>query len=154
MDVSVVRNRSPYERRIRELEKERELLQRNIKSVAKSLSKTGVDPLEAAERMARLPPPREYQKPPEPSLSSRQMQARYATRDAPEPAVAETPGDAAPAAPKKVASKDERFANYFSSGSFGKSGPLSRERKVQRNRAIFMILVVALVAFLVYRFVG
>jgi predicted nucleic acid-binding Zn ribbon protein len=154
--VSVVRNKSPYERRIRELEKERELLQRNIKSVAKNLSKSGVDPVEAAERMARLPPPREYQKPPEPSLSSIQLQSLPTAREVPAQHFTAPPREPAAAASvsAKVVSKDERFASYFSSGSFGKAGPLSHERKVQRNRAIFMILVVALVAFLVYKFMA
>lgn len=156
----MVRNKTPYERRIRELEKERELLQKSIKSVAKNLSKTGVDPVEAAERMARLPPPREYQKPPEPSLSSIQLQSLPTAREV--PAHPHVPAPHAPvlqrevavAPPAKVVSKDERFASYFSSGSFGKAGPLSHERKVQRNRAIFMVFVVALVAFLVYKFVA
>ena len=152
--MSVVRNKSPYERRLRELEKERELLQRNIKSVAKNLSKAGVDPIEAAERMARLPPPREYQKPPEPSLSSIHLQSLPTAREVPAPPVVQPHREVAAAPAVKVASKDERFASYFSSGSFGKAGPLSHERKVQRNRAIFMILVVALVAFLVYKFMA
>ncbi|MFH0908593.1 MAG: hypothetical protein V1929_07515 [bacterium] len=152
--MSVVRNRLPYERRIRELQKERELLQRNIKSVARTLSKTGVDPVGAAERMARLPPPREYQKPPGPPLSSVQLQALQSAREIPSQPSAATEREVAPVPTRKPASKDERFANYFSSGSFGKAGPLSRERKLQRNRAIFMILVVALAAFLLYRFVA
>ncbi len=48
----------------------------------------------------------------------------------------------------------ERFANYYA-GHFhrGEIRPLHRERKVQRNKAIFMLVFVALVGYLVYRMI-
>ncbi|HMO04274.1 MAG TPA: hypothetical protein PKC67_11075 [Kiritimatiellia bacterium] len=43
--------------------------------------------------------------------------------------------------------KPEKLANYLASGSFGKAGSLSRERKILRNKAIFMAVVAALALF-------
>ncbi len=45
----------------------------------------------------------------------------------------------------------ERLNHYLSSGSFGKCRPLRHERAKQRNRAIFMIIVVLLAIFIILR---
>lgn len=45
----------------------------------------------------------------------------------------------------------ERLNHYLSSGSFGKCRPLRHERAKQRNRAIFMLVMVALALFVLYR---
>ena len=49
--------------------------------------------------------------------------------------------------------KDERFANLFSSGGFLGSVNVRQERNVQKNKAIFMLLVVIVVFFVVYKLV-
>jgi hypothetical protein len=61
----------------------------------------------------------------------------------------------APAAgPKnRAVMKDQRFANYFSSGNFLGGRPMKQEKSVQRNKAVFMIVVVIVVAFSVFRLV-
>ena len=48
---------------------------------------------------------------------------------------------------------DRRFINYFSttSGAFNIGRPHRRERKVQRNKAIFMLVVVLVTFYIVYR---
>lgn len=49
--------------------------------------------------------------------------------------------------------KDRRFASYFMSGNLGPSAPqLRRERRLQRNRAIVMIVVVAVVLIGILKF--
>jgi hypothetical protein len=53
--------------------------------------------------------------------------------------------------PRRGFEKNERFASYLASGSFGKARPLSKERKLQRNKAIFMLIVVLLLAFVLYK---
>lgn len=45
----------------------------------------------------------------------------------------------------------ERLNHYLSSGSFGKCRPLRHERAKQRNRAIFMIIVVLVAIFIILR---
>lgn len=47
----------------------------------------------------------------------------------------------------------QRFASYFS-GSFIGARPLREERRVQRNRAIVMMFVVAVAAYIVYSLVS
>jgi hypothetical protein len=47
--------------------------------------------------------------------------------------------------------KNERFASYLASGSFGKTKPLGKTRRVQRNKALFMLAVVLLLAFVLYK---
>ena len=46
---------------------------------------------------------------------------------------------------------NQRFAAYLASGSFGGMQPLGHEKNVQRNKAIFMIVVVLVVAFVIVR---
>jgi hypothetical protein len=57
----------------------------------------------------------------------------------------------------KAVLNDQRFANYFSSGGFvggaGPQRPLKVERKVQRNKAIFLWIFVILAAFTVIRLI-
>lgn len=45
-----------------------------------------------------------------------------------------------------------RFANYFSGSLLG-ARPVREERRLQRNRAIVMLIVVAIVAYVVYSLV-
>ena len=46
---------------------------------------------------------------------------------------------------RKAQVKDSgRFANYFASGSFGRNRPMAQEKKVQRNKAVFMLIFVLL----------
>lgn len=60
------------------------------------------------------------------------------------------------AGPKnRAVSKNERFANYFSSGGFlGGHAPMKQEKNVQRNRAIAMLIVVGIFAFIVFQLVS
>ena len=53
---------------------------------------------------------------------------------------------------QRPARDDERFASYLS-GHMMSSGPLRQEQSVQRNKAIFMIVFVLIVAFVVVRLV-
>ena len=48
---------------------------------------------------------------------------------------------------------DNRLAKYLASGSFMDTRPLRQEKSVQRNKAIFMVLFVVMVAYVVMRLV-
>jgi hypothetical protein len=48
---------------------------------------------------------------------------------------------------------DKRFASYFASGSFVDTRTLSRERRIQRNKAIFLLICALLMGYIVYRFI-
>lgn len=170
--LSRPQKKSPIERRLKELERQAARVRNDIKSLskairnpenveriprAKSLLDEGplvpapsrrdpatravpphvVPPVEQAAAAAPPPPPEPPPPPP----------AAMAPPAQPEPAEAAAPK------PKGVL-KDERFANYFSSGSFlGETGGLKQEKSVQRNKAVFMIIIVIIVAFSVYQLV-
>ncbi len=55
--------------------------------------------------------------------------------------------------PRGSGEDKQRFASYFS-GSFIGARPLREERRVQRNRAIVMMFVVAVAAYVVYSLVS
>lgn len=51
--------------------------------------------------------------------------------------------------------RNPNLAHYLSSGSFGKSSvPMSHERRVQRNKVIFLVILGALAVFILIRMLG
>ena len=129
--------RGPFSRRLQELEEEERLLRQSMKDVSRHLRK-----LERGEAEA--------------------VQARSSPGWGARPAqpVAEPPGDPPPALQQAVETPrqadprgNERFASYFASGSFVKTKPLARARRNQRNRAIFIMIVVILAAYIVFHVV-
>ena len=124
-------------RRLRELEEEERRLNQSMKEVnrhMRKLERGAADVFEA--RTAPSPRPAPVQ---EPELS---------------PVGEEPLAPRAGAAPRRAAPRgSEKFASYFASGSFVKPRPLGRERRVQRNKAIFMLVFVLIVGYLVYHLI-
>ncbi|HMP75550.1 MAG TPA: hypothetical protein PKE12_04560 [Kiritimatiellia bacterium] len=125
-------------RRLRELEEEERRLRQSMKEVNRHMRKIergAADSFESRTAAAlRAPPP-------------------AAPETAPTQAEVETVAGR-PAAPRRVGPREsDKFASYFSSGSFVKPRTLGRERRVQRNKAIFMLIFVGLVGYLVYHLV-
>lgn len=121
-------------RRLRQLEEEERALRQSMKEINRQLRRLergSGDGLELRRALSAMPSP-------------------PTTAAAPEPD-SDPLGTAAPRRP--VARPNERFANYFASGSFVKTRPLGRERRVQRNKAIFMVLFVLLMGYLVFHLV-
>ena len=181
-----VRKETAFERRLRELQDESSTLQRDIKSLSRSLKKLGADtetlpppgPVRHEGNRSRLNPnyaatigadtttmvtvnnhtpmagepetevnlftaePAGTPVPPEPVdvptvLSTRSDTATPATRyrrmaPAPKP-------------------DDSRFRSYFSNGSFARSVPLSHEKRVQRNKAIFAVCCLIVFGYILSR---
>lgn len=50
-----------------------------------------------------------------------------------------------------AASEQPKLASYLASGSFGKGGPLGRERSIQRIKAIFGLIAAVTFAYILYR---
>jgi hypothetical protein len=63
--------------------------------------------------------------------------------------VAGLPGERTAATARAPRIEKERFAHYFS-GHLFRGPPVSEERRVQRNRAIVMVVVVLLVGYVLY----
>jgi len=56
---------------------------------------------------------------------------------------------------KRAVPRDERFASLFSSGGFlGGPVPVRQDRRVQRNKAIFMVVLVVIVLFIVLQLIS
>lgn len=139
---------SPLERRLRELEEEERSLQQHLKEVSRKARRmenlTSEPGFSKTEPRVASTVPRPGTLPPEPEPVPLE-------EPAPEPPPART-ASAPGMAPRNPAPRGpEQFANYFSSGSFGSTRPLGHERRVMRNKAIFMLILVALAAFLVYQ---
>lgn len=137
---------SPLERRLRELEEEERSLQQHLKEVSRKARRmenlTSEPGFTKSEPRLASTVPRPGATPPEPVRESEPEAAPERPSNRPAPGMApRNPGP--PGA--------ERFSNYFSSGSFGTTRPLGHERRVMRNKAIFMLILVVLVAFLVYQ---
>lgn len=173
---SLAGKKSLVERRLKELKKESELVREDIKVLAKVVNNpkdaNGIPRLKSLrfdER--RVPPPtrkdpvaasrepsQPVQKPAGPGgelfdwAPQAEKMDRQAAGQPPKvigPSLPEPVGD-----PKnKAMAKDERFVNYFSSGNFLGVRPMRKEKNVQRNKAVFMVVVVIIVAFSVIRLV-
>ena len=138
---------TPLARRLRELEEEERVLQQHVKEMTRKARR--MEHLTSEPGLTRTEPrlassvPRPGAPPVEPAA-----EPEPEARPAAEPRAPLAPG-MAPRNPS--ANETQRFANYFASGSFGKARPLGRERRVMRNKAIFMLLLVALFAFVLHR---
>jgi len=159
---------TPLARRLRELAEEEKALQQQMKALARQARRLE-DELPSG-RAAPPPGPRvrgsvapveapAAPTPPRSEVTAPEMDILMGDapvappRGVPAAARPLSPGYAAtmPAARKPAAPPPERFANYFSSGSFGKARPLGYEKKLQRNKAIFMVIFVVLVGYVLYR---
>lgn len=152
---------TPLSRRMRELEEEERALQQHMRSLARAARKGG-QPLgstlaagarqapharSAADAGAMASP----EPMPEESNVGEGREPSPAAQPSPRPAPMASSTPANVLHPRRAAPEDGRFTKYFASGSFGKSRPLGHEKRLQRNKAIFMVIFVILVGSVVYR---
>jgi len=166
------KSKSPYERRLKELKKEAELVRDDIRALNKAVRKPeefeGIPKLkssrfqrDAVPAPSRKDPVKAEPEPPRVMTGAEKPSDLFgwagssnagAADGAPPPGYGRAEQAQAEAQRQRAASKDERFANYFSSGGFlGGAKPLKVEKNVQRNKAIFMVVIVILAAFTVFR---
>jgi len=148
-----LRQENAYERRLRELEEETERVRKNMQSLMKNNSRDSssrtASPTGPRTRSSALPgqsyvpveetpfvnESNEEIENNEPQETISASDPRRATYNQGEYNRSAAPG------------KPEKLASYLASGSFGKSGSLSHERRIQRNKAIFMLIVAILAIF-------
>lgn len=145
-----LREETAYERRMRELDEEAERIRKNMQQLMKQSARDPVARPVASTGLRK----RSSVSPPQRSDAE-----TWEGSDEASAAATELPGDAPSTATESddrslgfggVASsapKPDKLASYLASGSFGKAGSLSRERRIQRNKAIFMAVVAALALF-------
>ncbi len=147
-----LREETAYERRMRELDEEAERIRKNMQLLMKQAPRDPVARPVASSGLRK----RSSVTPSQRSGVETWSEAGDDAVDQQEIPVAETTGASATDAGDRslgfggVASsspKPEKLANYLASGSFGKAGSLSRERRILRNKAIFMAVVAALALF-------
>lgn len=160
-------SKSALERRLRELKKESSLVRDDIRSLSKALKTTDDHvsiPRLKSDRYARpaVPPPTRRDPvaapAPPPAAAGEQHAPHAGLFEWAKGAAGREPKPGRPAPPEPVnggprntaVRQDERFANYFSTGNFLGGKPLKRERSVQRNRAIVMLVAVIIFAFIVF----
>lgn len=131
-----MKRESAYERRIRELEEEAERVRKNMQRLMKAVPRDTTS--YSGEERSSFGGPRK------PAFRS--------TTDLREPPPMDTAVEpSAPVALRPVqVSRQEKIANYLASGSFGKGGSLSKERRIQRNKAIVTLILALLALYSLY----
>ena len=167
--------KTQFERRMKELERESRRVRADIKTLTRALEKPDrlaavPRPRTLVEREAPVSPPRR-EDPVTPPEDAAPPSGETGT-DAPPPGelfawrgspptrpAGPRAREPAPARPGRLVEptrkaghllKDDRFANYFASGSFVGAPPAKGEGRVQRNKAVFMIVIVVVVGFVLY----
>jgi hypothetical protein len=173
---SLAGKKMSVERRLKELKKESELVREDIKVLSKAVNNP--DEMNSLPRLKslrheerRVPPPTRRDpvsaphEPPPPApkpthaggelfdwMPRAEQMDRQAAGMPPKVIGHSLPGSAD--GPKnKAVMKNHRFASYFSSGNFLGGRPMKQEKRVQRNKAVFMVVFVIIVAFSVFRLI-
>ena len=155
--TSSLKNR--IERRLREVQREAMLVREDVRALRAALEKR-----DELERLPKLKSSRYSSSRISPPMRSDPVKDKTATAaKTPPPAAATTPSRSAapePAAPQSAARgatamprtvvHDDRFANLFSSSGFlGTAASAPMDHRVQRNKAIFVLIFVLVALFLV-----
>ncbi len=139
---------STLESRLKKIRKELSLIDKDLKNLTDAAS--GPAPGGSMPRIK--------------SKELREREERRRATDARQPSVGGVDRSAKPAKPAKrkpvlqpqgtaQTDSDGRFVEYLSS-SFGSGEPLGQERRIQRNKAILMLVIVLFILFLVlYRLI-
>lgn len=149
---------SPLEQRLRELERE----QRQLQSAARTLSNALRNPTRLGDALKRTAqterpkPPVARRDPaaPAPPSSTETPDELFSWERKERGASGTTLFPAAAPPGRAPVQGDQRFASYFLAGGLMGPRPLRQAKSVQRNKAIFMIVIVLVVAFLVYMFIS
>ena len=176
---SLTGKKSALERRLKDLKKESELVRDDIKALAKAIRNpddVNMPRLKSSKREERrVPPPMRKdpvvssREPPRTEMPSdprsagphgelfewapRAEQMERQSLGQPPKVFGQSLPESAPSPKNRAVTQDQRFANYFSSGGFLGGRPMKQEKSVQRNKAVFMLVVVIIVAFSVFRLV-
>jgi hypothetical protein len=149
-------------RRVADVERELAQVQENIRALAKAAERPdGGDLFRKLPDVTPLPERTLAAVPAKPDSRS-QVAAAAKPKQAelfgtvPQAGVTMQPGaiPQRPAAASKPApaEKDPRFANYFVTSGLQAVRPLRQERRIQRNRALLMVIIAAILLFGVIKF--
>ncbi|HMP90342.1 MAG TPA: hypothetical protein PJ991_09065 [Kiritimatiellia bacterium] len=150
-----LKQESAYEKRMRELEEEADRVRKNMNVLMKNMNQESMQ-TRAATTSGRPSSPA-IARSAYPSFMEDGMNQNGVNNDANEDADSSQERDSSTYSHSSKGvtrgagvMKPENLANYLASGSFGKSGPITRERKMQRNKAIFMLVCALIALFSLY----
>lgn len=173
-----VRKDNALDRKLRALEQQARALDSNIKSVSRTLEKSGIPLGDPAIRAALAERTRETMTRHNPnyaaSIGTGTATSVAVTVQQPQPAgeadvnlfsvapvqpeapnlassLSETAAPAARVRRVVEPQRADRMRNYLSNGSFGGNVPLGREREAQRFRAILALIAVITFGYIIYR---
>lgn len=157
-----LKQETAYERKIRELEEEADRIRKNMQSIMKNVDRSAVhvrspSSTSSRDQSAGWPVDRRRQSaPPSPGTNTfetppdadePELDLESDSQQVREVATEENIPAYGPTRLRQMEAKPEKLANYLASGSFGKRGSLTRERRLQRNKAIFMLIFALLAVF-------
>lgn len=146
------------ERRLREVQREAELVREDVRTLRSALADR--DRLERLPKLksariyrSRIPPPSRHDPVREKPTSPPKVEPPTARPVAAPPSPPEEeniPLAGPPVAKPRPVQRDERFANLFSSSGFlGTAASSPVDHRVQRNKAIFVLICVLVALFIV-----
>lgn len=151
-----------FEQKLKDIEREKRRLEHEIKSLSKAMKR--------GELPGPLPATRVFPRPT--PLSGARTDTQKAGKDAGSKEAsgdlfakekegraehvsddARKPAFGSPLVPEKKMPVygDKRFTSYFSAGGFKSPMPARQERSIQRNKAIFMVVLVVVVGYVLIR---
>lgn len=116
----------PVERKLRDIEREKQRVQEEIKALSRNLKKGDV-----------------VQSPAVPTAAGGRSVFGVVDAGPGSPSTSRPPA-------RPPAQRDERFANYFSTGGLKTPLPGPKNRSVQRNKTVFIVIVVLMLIFIVF----
>lgn len=163
---------SLFHRKLAELDQEAQRVESTIKDLSRTLRKIESGEIAPAPVTSRSAP--RFQRTtvsPASAKAQEALERAFAgSRSPPSSLLEPTPEDTEPPAPdrtepgmlpglripadsrKPPAPTPGKFASYLSTGSFGKAGrPLSQEKRVMRNKAIFMLMFALIALYILLR---
>jgi hypothetical protein len=135
-------NKTPFARKIKEIEQEKRRIQREIKALARAMKRGEMPPAPGRTTAAHGAGSGEAG---EADLFSWSASASAVQDGAARDTVRKTGGPLGRGAPVRG---DQRFANYFSTGGFKSPLPAPKDRSVQRNKRIFLAVVGVLLVYI------
>ena len=141
-----VRTNSRLQARIAELQRELEQVESNIEQLDQAVNTP--DRESAVRRLRRIAERQEIRadEPPRGPPKPEPSQAFAPAASPPEGTPVAGPGEGMDAGSSRVAA-DRRFASYFVTGSLQSVRPLRPERRIQRNKAIIMVIFAAILLY-------
>lgn len=127
MPMSDHKKRSALDRKLQQIEREKRQLEQEMKSLSRAVKRGQMV----------LPSTNEY--------AAAELPKQPSRRSPYSEAVSRPPGR------KQPVRGDERFANYFSTGGLKTPLPTRKGRAIERNKVVFIVILVIVVLFIVIR---